>query len=182
MDTAVFLFDKNWQMKFSGSKQKQWAGFEKPVRTYDGELATGNQKAVCFSGHVNYSSLFKKITFHCRMMSSDRNVEIGDNTQYEMLIIPITKKDSIFSIAENNFIAFPNPTKDEFIIKGNIVEKSLLKISLVNLSGQLISELDEGEQEGDYSRIMNLGNLASGIYFVKINIKGKEQVIKIVKQ
>ena len=80
--------------------------------------------------------------------------------------------------AEINIVAYPNPTSGLLTIN-NTDEYSKLTISVVNTTGQLISEF---VMENATTMEINIDE-TPGIYFVKaINEKGGQRVIKVIKE
>ncbi len=71
-----------------------------------------------------------------------------------------------FSLDQN----YPNPFNPATIIKYNLPEESTVQMMVVNILGEVVTELiNEVEASGSHQIIFNASNLTSGIYFVKIN-------------
>ncbi len=75
--------------------------------------------------------------------------------------------DGINNISSSNWIIFPNPVKDKLTIKGN--EKQPVKITLISLDGKVVYS----KKFNDNIYNLNLQNLKSGYYIVKISNKSK---------
>ncbi len=78
-------------------------------------------------------------------------------------IINLSKEDDIF--------CYPNPFKDVLFIEG----KSVLSVSILNSSGQLIQQMKVNKK---ITKI-NLSHLSKGVYFVKI-VSAKGTSLKII--
>lgn len=82
-------------------------------------------------------------------------------------------KDQVNSISDNinNYKYrleqnYPNPFNPSTAIKYSLASESRVKLKIINLLGQSVSELvNRTEKPGNYSIDFNAGNLASGIYF-----------------
>ena len=90
---------------------------------------------------------------------------------------------SLFSIS-NSLTLFPNPTLSGVQIK-NIGDATdaLLQLEVVDVVGRTISfyKKEEGLQEGE-EWIINVSELAVGLYFFKVTSGNKEEIFRIVKQ
>jgi hypothetical protein len=73
--------------------------------------------------------------------------------------------------ATTQVFVFPNPGKDIFNITGL---PAGIVYEVYDLTGRLLIESDRNE--------INLGRYSSGIYLLKVNIKGHPQVVKISKE
>jgi hypothetical protein len=87
----------------------------------------------------------------------------------------------------NNFSlqAFPNPVSDQLTINYEISESASVEISLVDVLGREIIVVPATNQSrGMHEQKINLSefNLAKGIYFLRMNVNGKNAVVKISKQ
>lgn len=67
---------------------------------------------------------------------------------------------------------YPNPVNDVLTVSS---DKKVSNISVYNVGGQLISEVD-------HSNVINLTKLSSGIYFVKTVVEGKVEMTKVIKK
>jgi hypothetical protein len=71
-----------------------------------------------------------------------------------------------FSLEQN----YPNPFNPATIIKYNIPEESNVQIKIINVVGEVVTELlNEVQSEGSHQKIFNAANLTSGIYFAQLN-------------
>lgn len=98
-----------------------------------------------------------------------------DNITHEVMV-PLTGLDEL---AENNYFSiFPNPNNGIFNIKlvNNIKPE---EIQILDYSGKNLLTIDSYNAESDLIPV-DLKMLESGIYFLKINSKGKSVTEKII--
>ncbi|MFZ4106164.1 T9SS type A sorting domain-containing protein [Flavobacterium sp.] len=93
---------------------------------------------------------------------------------------PITNLTIINNLGINNiksdeFVIYPNPVKDYLTIKGNTVVN---KVTVFNSLGQILFEKNQNNSEFS----LDLSNLSSGNYYVKIESDDKKQVLKVIKK
>ena len=74
----------------------------------------------------------------------------------------------------NTFKIYPNPVNDIIKFSNN---ESIDKLEITNILGQKVLESNPNEISGT----LNISNLNSGSYFVKMFSNGKQQVLKILK-
>jgi hypothetical protein len=82
---------------------------------------------------------------------------------------------------EHSIKVFPNPASTIVTIQYSLKDPSNVKIDLFDVFGKSIKTvLSPGEQAIDlHSCSIPLEDLASGLYFIKININGAESTIKL---
>jgi len=84
-----------------------------------------------------------------------------------------------FTVAQN----YPNPFNPTTNIKFGVPEDSHVKISVYNLLGENLAQLfEENVNAGYHSIIWNAGNLPSGIYIYKVNMRSLHDNNSLVKQ
>ena len=88
-----------------------------------------------------------------------------------------------FSLEQN----YPNPFNPATIIKYNIPEESTVQLKIVNIVGEVVTELiNENQTPGSHSKLFNALKLSSGIYFAVLNAtsqstgKVSSQMIKMI--
>jgi hypothetical protein len=88
------------------------------------------------------------------------------------------QKDSIINYEKNSFIIFPNPTKTYCDIKFDNNPNGNIAICITDLSGKQIMKV---EKEASKEVRLNISQLKSGVYFVKITDKyGFNEINKII--
>lgn len=81
--------------------------------------------------------------------------------------------------------AYPNPFNSQATILLDLKESGVLTLEVYNLLGEKISVLDKGlKQQGTYTYTFSAKklNYSSGIYFVKLTIGNKTDVIKLIQE
>ncbi|MFT4804062.1 MAG: hypothetical protein ACI9YE_001260 [Psychroserpens sp.] len=88
--------------------------------------------------------------------------------------------EDALSVEDSNFIAFdmfPNPSKDSVTIRLNANNFGNVTINIIDLQGKLI--LEEQISEGN-NLVLDIADLQSGLYFVKLNANNKSRVKKLI--
>ncbi len=86
---------------------------------------------------------------------------------------------SVYNLKMSNVVknvaVSPNPGNDYIQVQYDLTESSDVKIQLVSLQGQIIKQLDGGNQDsGNYTQYLdNLSDVNQGMYFVIIRSNGK---------
>jgi hypothetical protein len=102
----------------------------------------------------------------------DTNYTDGD--VYGMFLTPLTTEVIIneavasvqtFSLSQN----YPNPFNPSTIIRYGLPNHAIVKIVITNTLGQELAVLANGEQEPGYHEVQWHANVASGIYFYRID-------------
>lgn len=73
----------------------------------------------------------------------------------------------------------PNPASNNVLIEGLDSKKGIYSVSLMNLEGKIIEEVEIDSQE-DLS--IQLDSINSGIYFIRINTIDGNEILKLVKE
>ena len=77
--------------------------------------------------------------------------------------------------------AFPNPVNDETTISYTLSSSSEVKLTLTDILGKTISELENSQQpKGIYSVKWNAGMVENGIYLITLNVDGRMVTKKLV--
>jgi hypothetical protein len=77
--------------------------------------------------------------------------------------------------------AYPNPFNPETTIAYDVAEAGNVNISVYNVKGQKIAELENSHKEaGQYNIVWRADSNASGVYFVRMNAAGTDQLQKVV--
>jgi hypothetical protein len=72
------------------------------------------------------------------------------------------------------FSVYPNPATDALNLSYTLFEESKMEISIYDVSGKPVRDLGRsGGQAGQYRKEIALGDLASGIYFLKMTVNGQ---------
>ncbi len=83
---------------------------------------------------------------------------------------------------ENPFIISPNPLESTTLIEYNLKNNSQVTLKILDLSGrEIITLVDELQQEGEQRIVFNTDGLKPGIYFCVLKTNGGVQTNKIIK-
>ncbi|MEX2483732.1 MAG: T9SS type A sorting domain-containing protein [Brumimicrobium sp.] len=97
--------------------------------------------------------------------------------------IELTSEDSHANLTEendfSNFRAYPNPASNDFTVDFETQNASDVTISLVNSVGQEVYSNNLGVVSGKKSAKVDVADLESGMYFVKVKTKNEEKVSRI---
>lgn len=83
------------------------------------------------------------------------------------------------ALTESSFIAYPNPSSEQFTLKLNGVEGEPLHVTVHNASGHIIETMTNLNLNQEYQ---NIGAAwPKGIYFIKITSAGRTDTYRLVK-
>ena len=90
---------------------------------------------------------------------------------------------SVKPIRNNNYdlIIYPNPGNGKINISGNIENRNINSIEIINHNGQPVLLLHAFNKSGTLNSILDTGFLSQGIYFVKITTDKEILIKKVVK-
>ncbi len=83
---------------------------------------------------------------------------------------------------KNDFAVYPNPTNSTFIIETNITKNENIKITLYNVMGESVLNIEEESISTRYQKQIDIEKLPAGIYFLSFQTEGYNTIKKIVKQ
>ncbi|HTB05610.1 MAG TPA: T9SS type A sorting domain-containing protein [Bacteroidia bacterium] len=81
----------------------------------------------------------------------------------------------------NSISVYPNPADKVLNIKFNVIKAGSADISIMDMTGRLISETQNSVNPGS-TVPLNIATMPTGIYFVKITTSTSSQVVKFVKE
>lgn len=83
-----------------------------------------------------------------------------------------------------SFGLYPNPTNGPVTIAYNLEEQSDVAISITDAQGRLVQSVQQNTSynAGEHTATWNPNGLAAGIYFVNLNVNGKNTVQRVVVQ
>jgi len=83
--------------------------------------------------------------------------------------------------AELKISIYPNPVTDIAVMKVNMVQAGNVQISLTNMLGQTVMNLDKGlVAAGNQQFTLDARNLNAGIYFATVLVNGEKYARKVV--
>ena len=118
-------------------------------------------------------------------VNANNNDGNGDKEAfYNIILTPAAISAGIESISLNNeFKLFPNPATEVTTLNYYINKLSHVSINITDLNGKIVStQLNEEATEGAYSKKLDLRDLNTGTYFVKIKSDDQTITKKLVIQ
>jgi hypothetical protein len=77
---------------------------------------------------------------------------------------------------------YPNPTSGQLTVEINTPGAEQVQIRIVNLSGQLVMEDNLGQIAGNVRNVYDLGQYASGVYFLQIVTQDRVITRKVIRE
>lgn len=77
---------------------------------------------------------------------------------------------------------FPNPVKEMMTVKVNMVKKSIATIDVFDLNGINYYHLEDNNTKNDFQYNINTVDLASGVYFVKLQVGDMIETKSFIKE
>lgn len=109
---------------------------------------------------------------------------VGDNWNSGSVVInPNTVGIAEHTIVNNNLSVSPNPVSENVNISYELAANSTVSATLINVTGQVVTTFFTKEEQtaGKQNRKLVMEpSIAKGIYFVAINVNGKNSYKKIV--
>ena len=146
-----------------------------------GALGTDTAKSVSYS-YLNSSSKAALLSLNSTTFSSSTNTvvtyfksgSISDN------VLQGIKEQN----GEASFSMYPNPAVNkEVVLNFSLLNSENYVVNIYNAVGQNVLEVNMGEKTpGSYKEKIDLGNLQSGIYFVKLKGRNLQGVQKLIIQ
>lgn len=90
--------------------------------------------------------------------------------------------DSQLNSPLTNISVYPNPSRGEFMISFDLESRQDIYLSITNYLGKVVFTEQLKDQEGQYSKSIDLGNKANGIYMLNITTNNQNINQKIVIQ
>ena len=87
---------------------------------------------------------------------------------------------SVQTTEGHSIVIYPNPASDILNVNYNLVEKDAATLLVMDFTGKVIVSSQINNSKG--LKQIDITQLASGIYFLKINIDGHSEIIKFVKR
>jgi hypothetical protein len=84
-------------------------------------------------------------------------------------------------IQETNLSVYPNPTTGITTVSLELILNTESKIEIYNLSGSLVQSEKLIITSGDTKQQIDISNLPSGVYVLKVIANNKYRTIKVVK-
>ena len=75
---------------------------------------------------------------------------------------------------------YPNPTTDRVTIQFDFATTTKVSYQLVDVLGRAVMPLEQGIS-GTTTRTISMQHLPQGVYYLQINIDGKQAIRKVMK-
>ena len=138
----------------------QWTGTESTLTTYNYSLAALNAE----------QNIIFRIVFQSDQSVTNQGVVIDD------FLIGGTLASDSFNL--NTITVYPNPSNGIFTILSNNIP--IEKIEVFDVMGKTIN-IENNVQTANNSSVLNLTQLATGIYFVRITSNNQKTIKRIIK-
>lgn len=89
--------------------------------------------------------------------------------------------DSVETLNAGTLNMYPNPARDRFTIQVNNSQTGLMRVQLVDVAGVVRQTVDCQKTGVQYQVDINTSSLATGIYFVRLQIGSWTAVRKLSK-
>lgn len=77
---------------------------------------------------------------------------------------------------------YPDPNHGAFTVSGHAVVPALLDVTVINMLGQQVAQLQEQHVHGGFSRRITLQRVPAGVYVLKIRLGSQMMTRRIVRQ
>lgn len=81
---------------------------------------------------------------------------------------------------ENAVSLYPNPSNESTTLSITLNDASVIKMSLVNVSGQILSTSNYNVESGIHKFNLNTSNYETGVYFVELTVNGSKVSKRLV--
>lgn len=148
---------------------------ENDLKTYSFTSDGSNVKVIVNGGEVTSTHSDSKDKT-VRMMFVMVNLSNTSAEERKKAGINDTKE----SLEIKEVLCMPNPTNGKFKISFNSENKSNVELLVRDINGKIVLKEQATNSNGEFSKEIDLGNEAKGIYFVTINQDGKATTKKLV--
>ncbi|HVX28300.1 MAG TPA: T9SS type A sorting domain-containing protein [Parafilimonas sp.] len=105
-----------------------------------------------------------------------KQIDLDGKTNYSN-VIPLSLKNAL------DWKIYPNPVKDKITIALNLTTDTKVNVQVISKDGRLLLNTDKGTlPQGQQEINLNMQNIASGSYFVRVKAGDKYYTQTIVKQ
>ena len=163
--------DPNWYSSSStanGLPGKQWTGEGEDANSLGGTNATLHDYSYDLGAFTSESNIIFRFKFTTDSGTTEEGVVI-DN-----LVINGTLSVNNVEL-QNSFLVYPNPSEDIFNLSWS--SDGITNITVYNYLGKTILERKNIDKK---TYQIDLENQSRGLYFIKINIDGKQAVKKVI--
>ncbi|MGZ5192091.1 MAG: T9SS type A sorting domain-containing protein, partial [Flavisolibacter sp.] len=148
---------------------------------YAGITSIDTTKSVTQIAFVNAfpTNLYDNSDFRLSVASVASAGASFTNPQFAGQVLGIEK---ITNGVINSFVLYPNPATANTTISFSIAEKNKVSVNVYDVLGNLVSTLSQSNdfEKGSNTISLNTSNLASGIYYISLDINGSKETKKLV--
>ena len=124
----------------------------------------------------HYSFVDEKIsngTYYYRL----KQIDFGGSVNYSQVVSIDVSTPTQFELKQN----YPNPFNPSTKISYSVNEAGLVKLSVYNLLGEVVSVIvNQNQEAGSYNVEFNASNIESGVYFYKLESGNQVQTKKLM--
>ncbi|MDP5106042.1 MAG: T9SS type A sorting domain-containing protein [Polaribacter sp.] len=148
---------------------RQWTGEGENAHPLGGTNATLREYSHDLSSIGTETNVIFRFKFYSDEAATEEGVIIDD---FGITGASLSTNDIV---VQNELLVYPNPSKDTFNLSWNFVGNA--DISVYNYLGKTILSKNN-IKENKYQ--IDLSNQSKGLYFIKINVDGKQAVKKVI--
>jgi hypothetical protein len=125
-----------------------------------------------FESLMEVTGLTPGATYYVQVEGYQNDVGTFDLSVFDLS----TLSTESFEVVDRSAVSyFPNPVTNKLTLKA---QQNIQNVSVFNMLGQEVMRTELNVQRGD----LDMSSLQSGPYFVKVNINGTIETIKIIKK
>lgn len=149
--------------------------------TYAGTNSIDTTKSVAEIAFVNAfpTELYDPSDFRLQAASSCSTGASFTDPQFAGQVSGIKK---ITNGVINSFVVYPNPATTSTFLSFSIAEKNKVSVNVYDVLGNLVSNLSQSNEfeKGSNTISLNTSDLASGIYYITLDMNGSKETKKLV--
>lgn len=150
--------------------------------TFNGSTGANGQKSYLFNWTTPANAPANATLYVAANFANGNGNTSGDFIK--TTTIPLTK--SSIGLEENNIknvVIFPNPANDFVSLTGQLSESGEVHLSVFDLNGKKVKSFDPSQEpKGEFSRRLDVSELAEGIYMVMISQGSSISHVKLIVQ
>ncbi|MBK6984029.1 MAG: T9SS type A sorting domain-containing protein [Bacteroidetes bacterium] len=109
-------------------------------------------------------------------------LDFNVDAQYINPIGSVTAISNDQSVLESKITLFPNPANQKFTLEYELIQSANVEIELFDVVGHKVKTISSNsfEEKDKHSHSVNIEDLSTGVYFVKVKINNSETTIKLI--
>ena len=124
-------------------------------------------------------------TYHVVVSAGNTTFNGLDFKVDSMYINPVGMVTGILSdnsVLDHKISLFPNPANQKFTLEYELTQSANVQIELYDMIGHKVKTITSSsfEEKNKYSHAVNLEDLSTGVYFVKVKINNSETTMKLI--